>query len=95
MDATDNHCDKEITAFVIAFRATFSVTSICRVLGVLVASLRSLLSRPVPARVFVDEQIMKLIVELFEDNYSDSPTLENVAHYGHDQVVEEMFGDGT
>ncbi len=59
-----------MTAFVIAFRASFSVTAICRVLGVPLASVRSSLTRPVPARVLADEQIKKLIMELFEDNYS-------------------------
>jgi hypothetical protein len=48
----------------------FGVTAICRVLGVPVASVRSSLSRPVPARVLADEQLKKLIFELFEDNYS-------------------------
>ncbi len=59
-----------MTAFVVAFRATFSVTAICRALSVPVASVRSALARPVPARVFADEQIKKLIMELFEENYS-------------------------
>jgi putative transposase len=59
-----------VTAFVVAYRAVFGVTAICRVLGVPVASVRSSLSRPVPARVLADEQLKKLIFELFEDNYS-------------------------
>jgi hypothetical protein len=61
---------KKVTVFVIAYRAVFGVTAICRVLGVPVASVRSSLSRPEPARVLADEQLKKLIFELFEDNYS-------------------------
>jgi putative transposase len=59
-----------VTVFVIAFRASFGVSAICRALGVPVASVRSSLQRPVPARAVADEHLKKLIVELFEENYS-------------------------
>lgn len=59
-----------MTAFVVAYRALFGVAAICRVLGVPVASVRSSLSRPTPARTLEDEQLKKLILALFEDNYS-------------------------
>ena len=59
-----------MTVFVIAHRATFGVVPTCRALGVSPASVRSRLSRPLPARALEDETLRKLIMELFEDNYS-------------------------
>ena len=55
--------------FVTAFRATFGVEPICRVLDVKTASVRSSLSRPEPARMVADEALRKLIFVLFEENY--------------------------
>ena len=59
-----------MTTFVVEYRASFGVEPICRVLGVNVASVRSRLARPLPPRALADEALRKVIMEVFEDNYS-------------------------
>lgn len=55
--------------FVVAYRDTFGLEPICRVLQVAASAVRSCLARPISAHDLADEVLKPKIRQLFNDNY--------------------------
>ena len=53
----------------VAYRDTFGLEPICRVLQVAASAVRSCLARPISAREIADEVLKPKIMQLFNDNY--------------------------
>ena len=58
-----------MTAFVVAYRDTFGLEPICRVLQVASTAVRARLGRPISAREIADEVLRPKIRQVFDDNY--------------------------
>jgi putative transposase len=58
-----------VTAFVVAYRDSFGLEPICRVLQIASSAVRARLGRPISAREIADEVLKPKIRQVFDDNY--------------------------
>ncbi len=78
-----------MTALVVAYRDTFGLEPICRVLQVSPSAVRSRLARPVSADEICDESLKAKMLGLFNDNHRvyGRPKIKVVLRREHGLIV--------